>query len=399
MIQQTVSYEALEKSDWTINALLSYAHQSVNGKELTELVDINTSKINQKTDIQEEKQYQYLGLQEVSAEKGLIVDAESVFGKKLSKRAKLQVQTGDILVSLIRPERKKIAIVDDAFSGSLVNNSFAVLRPKQAGSSAFLYFLLHHPNVQERLQLLARGSAVPTIPLNELKQLQLPIANVPEEKVREANEWYHAWRDKQYHKKTIQQIVEETFINQEHEKKELSEYASFRSGVAVPTKQYQEEGAVYIRISDFSEGFLDDSEMVYVPSSIKTEHPKAMVQENDVLISRVGTIGKVVRITREFEHAIASQHITIIETNREVLLPEYLHYYLQTSEAVTTLKNKASGSGQKFVKLKDIREIEFPLLPLEKQQEMIERIEREIEINSDKSLREDIHTFINSLKK
>lgn len=436
---KVISYEYLNENDWSVPALLSSTNKRIDGIALIDLVEINPTTFNQKKEANDDQFYTYIDLSSIDSSKGIITNPKNLSGDQLPTRATLSVQTGDILLSNTRPDSNTIAIVEEKHNGSIASNTFFVLRTRDKKGLAFLlYFLLRSEGVQEELGILAKGTAIPTLKMKEIKQFTLPIKNFNERQSNEAKRLYYEWFNLQSRKRSLTEIVESIFkkeriytasetaekplyktiaysnlesrfdvgyylspnptVRWSYRLRPLSELAqNFRSGVSVASEHYKESGIPYVRIKDLSDGKILLNESVYVDSALADSNKKAILQEGDILISKVGTIGKVSLVSRELEGAITNQHITIVEVNKSVINPEYLLFYLQTSWAVLDLQKQSSGSAQQFIKLKDIKELAVPVPSLKEQQVIVRVIHENIEQNSVQALRKEIESFIQEL--
>lgn len=435
-MRKIISYEHLNENNWSVPALLSSTSKKVDGIALIDLVDINPSTFNQKNEAHENQIYTYIDLSSIDSSKGVITHPKKLYGGELPARATLTVQKGDILLSNTRPDSKTVAIVEEKYNGSIASNTFFVLRPKNKNGTAFiLYFLLRSEGVQRDLGILAKGAAIPTLKMKEIKQFVLPIKNIKKIKYVEAERLYYKWFHMQSKKQSLSEVVESIFqkdridntskpiekvlyqtipysalksrfdvgyyltsttsVNWSYPIRPLSELAhKFRSGVTVASKYYQSSGTPYVRIKDLSNGKIILDESVYFDSALVKDNEKATLREGDILISKVGTIGKASLVSKELEGAITNQHITIVEVNQALIKPEYLLFYLQTTWAVSDLQKKAAGSAQQFIKLKDIKELAIPVPLLEEQEKIVNIIQEELQHNSDQKLKDEIRQFI-----
>ncbi|SDZ79487.1 type I restriction enzyme, S subunit [Thalassobacillus cyri] len=146
-------------------------------------------------------------------------------------------------------------------------------------------------------------------------------------------------------------------------------------------------------------GSISIDDAVYVSEDFATINisNKAILQNENILISRVGTIGKSAFVTKELEGSVTNQHITIIQVDKNKLLPEYFNFYMQTPWAIEQLEQKATGAAQQFIRLKDIKELKVPVPELEEQQAIVSDISKQLQLNSDKELQEEIISFTKKL--
>ena len=112
---------------------------------------------------------------------------------------------------------------------------------------------------------------------------------------------------------------------------------------------------------------------------------RTMLDKGDVVVSTVGTIGKVAIIkenpTFEFQRSVG-----IIKCNSTLLLPEYLMYYLNLSSVQNRLKALSKGAIQKCLFINDLEDfiIDYPE-SIEKQKEIVKsliNIDGQIERNN-----------------
>ncbi|WP_090797195.1 restriction endonuclease subunit S [Pelagirhabdus alkalitolerans] len=440
-VNRSIPYKKITKEDWSINAFLAALNSTKeHGSTIEELMDLNPVKI-KKTDLQEDTTYEYIDISSLSTEKGIVNNIKEVKGSDLPARATLRVRTGDILLSSVRPARNAVARITEDLSGSLVNNTFIVLRPHNIDLSCLLYFILRSDNVRSKLMLIARGNAIPTIKVKDLKEIRLPIKEVTSDQQQIAKNLYSQWHKNQTSAQSLDNLIESVFldfdifksVSQEENNRTLystipyhqlnkrwdiasrlnvmdlenkakvsmasleSLTLSFRSGATISKKEYQEKGTPYIGIKNIEKGTMSDQGLVYVSDETAEENSKAIVQPNNVLMSKVGSIGKTGVVTSDFAGALASQHITIIETDQERLLPSYLSYFMMTQWGLTQLQQRASGVAQKFIKLKDIKELQVPILSIQEQEEIISSIKKKESEQSDKKIEEKTKKFTEEL--
>ena len=112
---------------------------------------------------------------------------------------------------------------------------------------------------------------------------------------------------------------------------------------------------------------------------------RTLLDKGDVVVSTVGTIGKVALIKNEpnFEF---QRSVGIIKCNSALLLPEYLMYYLNLSFVQNRLKRLSKGAVQKCLFINDLEDfiIDYPE-SIEKQKGIVKsliNIDSQIERNN-----------------
>ena len=86
---------------------------------------------------------------------------------------------------------------------------------------------------------------------------------------------------------------------------------------------------------------------------------RSKVNKNDVLISMIGTVGRVCRVADEPDFAIKNMGLFKVS---DVLKSKYLYYYLRSRDARDYISSTVAGSTQKYISLGSLRAfpIRFP---------------------------------------
>jgi type I restriction enzyme, S subunit len=113
------------------------------------------------------------------------------------------------------------------------------------------------------------------------------------------------------------------------------------------------------------------------------------VEEGDVLISCSGTVGKTTIIKTNDPLGIISQALLILRPNRELMIPEFLKYFLDSKVGQERLISRSHGSVQtNIAKRSDVETLQLPNLSLEVQKKVVsilssldDKIELNIKIN------------------
>ena len=116
---------------------------------------------------------------------------------------------------------------------------------------------------------------------------------------------------------------------------------------------------------------LDPSEKKYIS---RTQHKDLMckleVSQNTVLITRSGTIGKVVLVPKHWEHWIPSDHIIrVIPANNDIA--GYLSVFLASDYGYPLIKHYTYGSVVDEIDDTQVRNIPFPFLKNSRTQKQI----------------------------
>ncbi len=127
----------------------------------------------------------------------------------------------------------------------------------------------------------------------------------------------------------------------------------------------------YIRNRDINNFIICDDDPAFIPENVYELLKQFHVQENDLLLTVVGTLGKVAIAQSKDTHSIFSCKSTLLRS--KILNPYYLLAYLNSPTGqIFSLRGKR-GSIQKGLNLSDLKEIKV-FLPSSDFQNQIEQI-------------------------
>ena len=103
------------------------------------------------------------------------------------------------------------------------------------------------------------------------------------------------------------------------------------------------------------------------------ENKRTNIEEDDLLLTIVGAIGRVAIVQKEHLPFCVQRSVAVLKLNRSKVLPRYAMYYLQSKKNL--LEQESHGVAQKGVYLKQVEHIPFPLISLEKQEKIVQRLD------------------------
>lgn len=136
-----------------------------------------------------------------------------------------------------------------------------------------------------------------------------------------------------------------------------------------------EQGIPFLRIQNITNGELDLTDLKYLNPELKKDIGKCYVKEGDVLISRSGTIGLVVYITKEVNGFAYGSYMIKFSLSNEIN-PKFVSILLNTSIGRLQTEQKAIGAVQKNITVPAIKSIKIPVPPIEIQNEIAEEVKR-----------------------
>lgn len=135
------------------------------------------------------------------------------------------------------------------------------------------------------------------------------------------------------------------------------------------------EGKVkLIRTTDISCGKINWDDIPYclrIPENID----KYKVDENDILISRAGSVGISYRMRKiEFDSVFASYLIRIKPI--KIVLPKYIEYFLKSSLYWSQISDMSAGIAVPNINATKLSQLSIPLAPIDEQKRIVKKLEK-----------------------
>jgi type I restriction enzyme, S subunit len=122
-------------------------------------------------------------------------------------------------------------------------------------------------------------------------------------------------------------------------------------------------GIPLLQIKDINNGTTSNKGLHLISPHLDNEYKRSRVIENDILISLVGTIGRVAKVSG-LHQANIHRNLGRIRSESH----EYLYYYLSSDIAFREMGDSSSGSSQSALNLSSLRSMKIlvPSLPEQK---------------------------------
>ena len=140
---------------------------------------------------------------------------------------------------------------------------------------------------------------------------------------------------------------------------------------------FQNEGINFVKIESVDEnGNFICEKFDHISDECHEKLKRSQLQENDILFSIAGAIGRTAIVTKEILPANTNQALAIIRIPHGTINYSFLLYILQSSVVLKQADKKKQGVAQLNLSLKDIGDFVIPDLPLEKQQEIVDNLDK-----------------------
>ena len=143
------------------------------------------------------------------------------------------------------------------------------------------------------------------------------------------------------------------------------------------TPNYQDAGVRFISIKNIRP-FIPINWNSYVKFISEEEHgqltQRCKPEYDDILFPRIGTLGFAKRI--DFNEKVSIfVGLGLLKPIKQLVLPKYLEFYMNTPMIYHLSHKKANGSGRLTLPLEESRLFPLPIAPIKEQQRIVDKIE------------------------
>jgi anti-codon nuclease masking agent len=272
----------------------------------------------------------------------------------------------------------------------------------------FLYYVLK--NKEKNILNEQQTGSIPSISKKQVEGILVPVPplEVQEEIVRILDNFTALTAELTARKKQYSWYRDYllTFENKV-EKSKLSEVAAIKARIGwqgLTKEEYLITGNYYlITGTDFQNGEINLKNCYYVNEERYIQDKNIQLKNDDVLVTKDGTLGKVAYVSNLDKPATLNSGIFVIrsiDTNK--LLNRYLFHYLKAPYLMKYAQNKLTGGTIKHLNQNVIVDFEIPLPPLEVQKRIVEVLdnfektckELNIELSSEIEIKQKEYEFI-----
>ncbi|MET3646290.1 restriction endonuclease subunit S [Phyllobacterium ifriqiyense] len=326
----------------------------------------------------------YVDLGSVDNETKRIAGYQEILADEAPSRARQLVKAGDILVSTVRPNLNGVARVPVELDGITVSTGYCVLRPDNHNLiSEYLFHWVKSPEFIADMTKKATGQSYPAVSNRIVGESEIPLPSIEEQRqiaaaLDQADELQSFRRETvELAEKVTQAIFLEMFGDWSrpgHNAKliRLGDHLDFlTSGSRGWATYYRNEGDLFLRIQNLGSDKLILQDTAYVDAPQSAEAKRTCVQPGDVLMSITADLGRTAVIPNDFRRAYINQHLSILRSSR--LEPRFLSAALASPAGQRAIQGKNREGVKAGLNFDDIRSLEIPDVPGEKQKLFAQR--------------------------
>lgn len=289
------------------------------------------------------------------------------------KSTKTKFIQNDILYGKLRPNLNKVWLAN--YSGICSTDIFVLRSKTENVLPAFYAALFRMKQFNNNVLQGISGSQLPRVNFDYFAALQIPLPPLDvQRRIVAELEGYQKIIDGA--KQVVAHWKPEIKVDPAWETVELGEVCELEYGYTETAKENGD--ARFIRITDIDDnGLLKADEPKFV--MLHDENKKYLLKRGDLLVARTGaTYGKTLYFDEDVQ-AIFASYLIKLKFDKNVL-HKFYWIFTQSDDYNIQKTGLVQGGGQPQFNGNVLRLIKIPLPPLDKQREIVARIEEEAQI-------------------
>ena len=306
-----------------------------------------------------------------------IISFEEVDYEHKPSRANQNVEIGDVIFAKMQ-NTKKVIIITKENVNNIYSTGFYVIKPKENVTSKFLFWLFNSKKFNYDKDKNCNGATQKAINNEGLNKIKIKVLPTIQEQLEIINKLDKVQEIIDIRKEQIKQLDEliksqfvEMFGNVK-EKVKLGDCCDVhaRIGWQSLTKNEHMKNGEYMLITgtDFKNNEIDYTTCVYVSKERYEMDKNIILKNDDILITKDGTIGKVAIVHNLQKPATLNGGVFVIRPSN-FFNKEYISYVFKGHLFTEFVNKSKTGATIKHLNQKHLIEFEIPMPTLEGQKE------------------------------
>ena len=146
----------------------------------------------------------------------------------------------------------------------------------------------------------------------------------------------------------------------------LGDICNILNGFAFKSENYVNSGIRVIRIQNVQKGFVEDNNPAFYPADTKGLD-KYLLENNDLLISLTGNVGRVAILEKNMLPAALNQRVACLRLKSNNITKRYLFHYLNSNRFEQNCIHASNGIAQKNLSTEWLKDYEISLHNIKEQ--------------------------------
>lgn len=139
---------------------------------------------------------------------------------------------------------------------------------------------------------------------------------------------------------------------------------------------FLDKGINFVKVESIAEsGAFIPHKMAYISKECYDKLERSQLQENDILFSIAGALGRVAVVTKEILPANTNQALAIVRLKPNVNKTHFIRVALHTNDIEKQIDSFKKGIAQQNLSLEQVENLKIPLPPLEAQEKIVSAID------------------------
>jgi type I restriction enzyme S subunit len=379
----------------------------------------------------------YIDIASVDRDSKSITSPQALRGDKAPSRARKVVHTGDVLVSMTRPNLNAVALVPAELDSQIASTGFDVLRPNGV-DPRWVFGLVRSQDFIRTMSDLVQGALYPAVRSRDVRAYKVPVAPLAEqmrvadkldtvlakidtcrERLARVPQILKKFREAVLEAAVSGRLTEEwrARTNTGNISDELIRIDSLRSsswrnhnrGTVKPpadplkpfieslppnwrwvsldrlallvvdgthfTPTYMTQGVPFISVKDIRGERIHLDNCKYISVAEHEELSKRChAQKGDLLVTKSGTIGRVAVVGDEGEFSLFVS-VALVKPVTDLVSTPYLSLAFGAWLNSIDVASEITGTGIKNLHIRDLRKVPIALPPLAEQLEIVRRVD------------------------
>lgn len=362
----------MNKRDWTYKKLSEVCHPKK---------DIKRASKHYKSD----DYISYIDISSIDNKNNVITETTRYAFCDAPSRAQQIVCSDDVIISMVRPNLKNIAMVREG-SNLVASSGFCVLRSRPAVNPSFLFSFVKSTRFTNYLISRVSGANYPAVRESDILNFSIPLPSMEEQEaiVAELDEINEVIAALQQQVADLDTLAQSTFYDMFGDPvtnpngwdvKKLGSLCTIeRGGSPRPIKDFiteAEDGINWIKIGDAKEGsiFIDSTAEKIKPEGMKKSR---FVRKGDFILSNSMSFGRpyILRV----DGCIHDGWLVIRDDNH-IFDKYFLFYFLSSQNVYKEFKRLAVGGVVNNLNSSMVRALNVFVPPITTQQEFANKVE------------------------
>ena len=160
------------------------------------------------------------------------------------------------------------------------------------------------------------------------------------------------------------------------DKIKLKNACKILNGFAFKSGKYVDSGIRIIRIANVQKGYVEDEKPAFYSNSEEPSIRDYILEENDLLLSLTGNVGRVALLDKKWLPAALNQRVACLRIKDNRVIKDYLYFALLSDKFENDCIKSSKGIAQKNMNTEWLKDYEVPLPSKQTQREVVSSLKQ-----------------------